>query len=110
MRWRNGPPGPSVTPSVNAAWPPPRNAPASPASCNDSAGHAINVILVQAGAARLLHERDAQGSQRAIATIEHVGIAGMRERAGLLGGTLRTSVDNGTFRLRAQLPCGEMTL
>jgi len=188
---------------------------------HDSAGHAINVILVQAGAARLLHERDAQGSQRAIATIEHVardtigeidqlvralreddddplrrvdpaaleellehhratglkicadvhgehralsrsvawagyrilqealtnaarhghgtadvdirfqpetfeitvtnptagrpartsghGIVGMRERASLLGGSLRTSVGNGTFRLSARLPCGEMT-
>jgi signal transduction histidine kinase len=39
---------------------------------HDSAGHAINVILVQAGAARLLHERDPAGSQRAIATIEEV--------------------------------------
>ncbi|HWH00280.1 MAG TPA: histidine kinase [Pilimelia sp.] len=39
---------------------------------HDSAGHAINVILVQAGAARLLHERDPQRSRRAIATIEEV--------------------------------------
>ncbi|HZC71687.1 MAG TPA: histidine kinase [Jatrophihabitans sp.] len=39
---------------------------------HDSAGHAINVILVQAGAARLLHERDAAGSLRAIATVEDV--------------------------------------
>ncbi|WP_173081572.1 sensor histidine kinase [Phytohabitans rumicis] len=39
---------------------------------HDSAGHAINVILVQAGAARLLHERDPDRSQRAIATIEEV--------------------------------------
>jgi signal transduction histidine kinase len=39
---------------------------------HDSAGHAINVILVQAGAARLLHERDPDGSRRAIATIEDV--------------------------------------
>jgi signal transduction histidine kinase len=39
---------------------------------HDSAGHAINVILVQAGAARLLHERDPAGSRRAIATIEEV--------------------------------------
>lgn len=39
---------------------------------HDSAGHAINVILVQAGAARLLHERDPEGSQRAIATIEEI--------------------------------------
>ena len=37
------------------------------------------------------------------------GIVGMRERTSLLGGTLRTSVDNGTFRLSARLPCGEMT-
>jgi len=39
---------------------------------HDSAGHAINVILVQAGAARLLHERDPAASQRAIATVEQV--------------------------------------
>jgi signal transduction histidine kinase len=39
---------------------------------HDSAGHAINVILVQAGAARLLHERDPDGSRRAIGTIEEV--------------------------------------
>jgi signal transduction histidine kinase len=39
---------------------------------HDSAGHAINVILVQAGAARLLHERDPDRSKRAIATIEQV--------------------------------------
>lgn len=39
---------------------------------HDSAGHAINVILVQAGAARLLHERDPAGSRRAIVTVEKV--------------------------------------
>ncbi|MFC7531855.1 sensor histidine kinase [Actinoplanes sp. GCM10030250] len=39
---------------------------------HDSAGHAINVILVQAGAARLLHGRDPDGSRRAIETIEEV--------------------------------------
>jgi signal transduction histidine kinase len=39
---------------------------------HDSAGHAINVILVQAGAARLLHGRDPQRSQRAIAVVEQV--------------------------------------
>jgi len=39
---------------------------------HDSAGHAINVILVQAGAARLLHQRDEDGSLRAIATVEGV--------------------------------------
>jgi signal transduction histidine kinase len=39
---------------------------------HDSAGHAINVILVQAGAARLLQDRDPAGSRRAIATVEEV--------------------------------------
>jgi signal transduction histidine kinase len=39
---------------------------------HDAAGHAITVILVQAGAARLLHERDPDGARHAIATIEDV--------------------------------------
>ncbi|MEN3615772.1 histidine kinase [Plantactinospora sp. ZYX-F-223] len=39
---------------------------------HDSAGHAINVILVQAGAARLLHGRDPERTLRAIGTIEEV--------------------------------------
>ena len=39
---------------------------------HDSAGHAINVILVQAGAARLLQDRDPEGSRRAITAIEDV--------------------------------------
>ena len=39
---------------------------------HDSAAHAINIILVQAGAARLLHQRDPSRSQHAIATIEQV--------------------------------------
>jgi signal transduction histidine kinase len=39
---------------------------------HDSAGHAINVILVQAGAARLLRERDPQGATTALETIEQV--------------------------------------
>jgi signal transduction histidine kinase len=39
---------------------------------HDSAGHAMNVILVQAGAARLLHEKDPAGSRQAIETIEDV--------------------------------------
>jgi signal transduction histidine kinase len=39
---------------------------------HDSAGHAINNVLVQAGAARLLHERDPEASRRAIASIEEV--------------------------------------
>jgi signal transduction histidine kinase len=39
---------------------------------HDSAGHAINVILVHAGAARLLAEKDPARSQTALATIESV--------------------------------------
>jgi signal transduction histidine kinase len=39
---------------------------------HDSAGHAINVILVQAGAARLLRERDPEASTKALETIEDV--------------------------------------
>jgi signal transduction histidine kinase len=39
---------------------------------HDSAGHAINVILVQAGAARLLNEQDPERAQAALETIEEV--------------------------------------
>jgi signal transduction histidine kinase len=39
---------------------------------HDSAGHAINVIGVQAGAARLLQERDPARSRAALETIEEV--------------------------------------
>jgi signal transduction histidine kinase len=39
---------------------------------HDSAGHAINVILVQAGAARLLGDQDPEGSREALETIEEV--------------------------------------
>lgn len=39
---------------------------------HDSAGHAINVILVQAGAARLLQERDPAAVRKALTTIEEV--------------------------------------
>ncbi len=42
---------------------------------HDSAGHAINVILVQAGAARLLHERDPAAALHAISTVEGVARA-----------------------------------
>jgi signal transduction histidine kinase len=46
---------------------------------HDSAGHAINVILVQAGAARLLSEKDPARSRRALATIETVARETLRE-------------------------------
>jgi signal transduction histidine kinase len=39
---------------------------------HDSAGHAINVILVQAGAARLLQEQDPERAREALQTVEEV--------------------------------------
>jgi signal transduction histidine kinase len=39
---------------------------------HDSAAHAINVILVQAGAARLLQDRDPEAARSALSTIEDV--------------------------------------
>lgn len=39
---------------------------------HDSAGHAINVILIQAGAARLLSEKDPARARAALETIEEV--------------------------------------
>ncbi|MDR9372926.1 histidine kinase, partial [Conexibacter sp. JD483] len=39
---------------------------------HDSAGHALNTILVQAGAARVLRERDAERSAEAVATVEQL--------------------------------------
>jgi signal transduction histidine kinase len=51
---------------------------------HDSAGHAINVILVQAGAARLLHERDPARSRLAISTIEEVARSTIGEIDGLV--------------------------
>lgn len=39
---------------------------------HDSAGHSVNVILVQAGAARLLAQKDPERARQAIETIEEV--------------------------------------
>src|SRR6478735_4856931 len=41
---------------------------------HDSAGHAINTILVQAGAARVLRERDPERSREAIEAIERLAL------------------------------------
>jgi signal transduction histidine kinase len=46
---------------------------------HDSAGHAINVILVHAGAARLLAEKDPGRSREALGTIETVARETLRE-------------------------------
>lgn len=52
---------------------------------HDSAAHAINVILVQAGAARLLQTRDAAAVQTALATIEDVARETVSEIDRLVG-------------------------
>jgi signal transduction histidine kinase len=46
---------------------------------HDSAGHAINVILVHAGAARLLAGKDPERSREALGTIESVARETLRE-------------------------------
>jgi signal transduction histidine kinase len=55
---------------------------------HDSAGHAINTILVQAGAARVLRERDPERSRQAIETIEEVARETLEEIDRIVG-TLR---------------------
>jgi signal transduction histidine kinase len=52
---------------------------------HDSAGHAINVILVQAGAARLLSEKDPERSRAALETIETVARETLTEIDRLVG-------------------------
>jgi signal transduction histidine kinase len=58
---------------------------------HDSAGHAINVILVQAGAARLLQEQDPERSREAIETIEEVA----RETLGEIDQLVRALREDG---------------
>jgi signal transduction histidine kinase len=59
---------------------------------HDSAGHAINVILVEAGAARLLRDRDPARAEQALRTIEEVA----REQIG--------EIDRLVHALRAEDP------
>jgi signal transduction histidine kinase len=59
---------------------------------HDSAAHAINVILVQAGAARLLRRRDPGGAEQALTTIEDVA----RETIGEIDQLIRGLRENGT--------------
>jgi signal transduction histidine kinase len=70
---------------------------------HDSAAHAINVILVQAGAARLLQERDPEAARGALATIEDVA----RETIGEIDQLVRALRDDDGDRLRpVELPTG----
>lgn len=58
---------------------------------HDSAGHAINVILVQAGAARLLQEQDPAKTRDALETIEDVA----RETVGEIDQLVRALREDG---------------
>jgi signal transduction histidine kinase len=58
---------------------------------HDSAGHAINVILVQAGAARLLQDQDPEASRAALETIEDVA----RDTLGEIDQLVRALRENG---------------
>jgi len=58
---------------------------------HDSAGHAINVILVQAGAARLLQRQDPERSRAALETIEEIA----RETLGEIDQLVRALRDDG---------------
>ena len=53
---------------------------------HDSAGHAINSILIQAGAARLVQESQPERSREAIATIEAIARETMQDIDAILGG------------------------
>jgi signal transduction histidine kinase len=53
---------------------------------HDSAGHAINSILIQAGAARLVLESQPERSREAIATIEAIARESMQDIDAILGG------------------------
>jgi signal transduction histidine kinase len=52
---------------------------------HDSAAHAINVILVQAGAARLLQQRDPERARQALETVEEVARETIEEIDGIVG-------------------------
>ena len=53
---------------------------------HDSAGHAINSILIQAGAARLVQDSQPESSREAIATIEAIARETMQDIDAILGG------------------------
>jgi signal transduction histidine kinase len=53
---------------------------------HDSAGHAINSILIQAGAARLVQDSQPERSREAIATIEAIARETMQDIDAILGG------------------------
>jgi signal transduction histidine kinase len=72
---------------------------------HDSAAHAINVILVQAGGARLLQERDPEAVRAALITIEDVARETIGEIDQLIRG-LRENGDRDTAHGTVEPPAG----
>jgi signal transduction histidine kinase len=69
---------------------------------HDSAAHAINVILVQAGAARLLQHSNPEGATAALNTIEEVA----RETIGEIDNLVHGLRDNGSTAEEIEPPTG----
>jgi len=69
---------------------------------HDSAAHAINVILVHAGGARLIQERDPAAVAHALATIEDVA----RETIGEIGRLIRNRRAEGQPTARSRVRPG----
>jgi signal transduction histidine kinase len=72
---------------------------------HDSAAHAINVILVQAGGARLVQDRDPRAVSAALSTIEDVARETIEEISQLIHG-LRTTDDSDQTTERVEPPTG----
>ncbi len=73
---------------------------------HDSAGHAISVIAVRAGAARLRHDEDPERSRLALETIEHLA----RQTAAEIDGIVGTLRDDAEPRGVAEAPPGLASL
>lgn len=72
---------------------------------HDSAAHAINVILVQAGGARLLQDRDSGAVSAALSTIEDVARETIEDIDRLIHG-LRTADDGDETISQVEAPIG----
>ena len=73
---------------------------------HDSAGHAINVIAVRAGAARLRHDEDPERSRAALAAIEEVA----RQTVGEIDQIVGTLRDRGAQSDEMTIPPGLASL
>ncbi|MGH2745912.1 MAG: sensor histidine kinase [Thermoleophilaceae bacterium] len=70
---------------------------------HDSAGHAINVITVRAGAARMRHDEDPERSRAALEAIEEVARKTVAEIDGIVGSLRDRGSENGEVAAPAGL-------